>query len=110
VALAYVALGRSLAHAGGGNWDDPLHAQHYLKLALATTSALDQWALSITEPQLIRRLGYIVDPPRNPAFAPVYWRQAHWVYLDGGATVLDVYGKPGITPQRGLWNDHGQAG
>ena len=69
-----------------------------------------QWALSIAEPQLIRRLGYIVDPPRNPAFAPVYWRQAHWVYLDGGATVLDVYGNPGITPQRGLWSDHGQAG
>jgi hypothetical protein len=49
-----------------------------------------QWALSITEERLLRRLGYLVDPPRRPAFTPLYWRQARWVYLDGGSTIVDI--------------------
>ncbi|OKH72800.1 hypothetical protein EB73_08420 [Mycobacterium sp. SWH-M3] len=36
VAHAIVTLARSLADAGGGNWDDPIHAEHYLRLALTT--------------------------------------------------------------------------
>jgi hypothetical protein len=49
-----------------------------------------QWALSITEERLLRRLGYLVDPPRRPAFTPLYWRQARWVYFDGGSTIVDI--------------------
>jgi hypothetical protein len=49
-----------------------------------------QWALSITQERLLRRLGYLVDPPRRPAFTPLYWRQARWVYLDGGSTIVDI--------------------
>lgn len=49
-----------------------------------------QWALSITEGRLLRRLGYVVDPPRQPAFTPMYWRQARWVYLDGGPAIVEA--------------------
>ncbi|MDT5047970.1 MAG: hypothetical protein QOG75_3858 [Mycobacterium sp.] len=48
------------------------------------------WALSITEERLLRRLGYLVDPPCRPGFTPLYWRQSRWVYLDGGATIVDA--------------------
>lgn len=34
VANAIVTLARGLAESGGGNWDDPLDADHYLTLAL----------------------------------------------------------------------------
>ena len=49
-----------------------------------------QSALSNTEERLLRRLGYLIDPPRRPAFTPLYWRQARWVYLDGGSTIVDI--------------------
>ncbi|MDV3133277.1 WhiB family transcriptional regulator [Mycobacterium sp. 29Ha] len=49
-----------------------------------------QRALSSTEDRLLRRLGYIVDPPGNPTFTPLYWRQARWVYLDSGPTIVEV--------------------
>jgi Transcription factor WhiB len=49
-----------------------------------------QSALSITEESLLGRLGYLVEPPLQPAFTPLYWRQARWVYLDGGSTILDI--------------------
>jgi hypothetical protein len=49
-----------------------------------------QWALSITEERLLRRLGYLVDPPYRPTFVPLYWRQTRWVYLDGGPTIVDA--------------------
>ncbi|WP_210687335.1 hypothetical protein [Mycolicibacterium sp. GESEQ-9] len=35
-ANAVITLARSLADGGGGNWDDPIHADHYLQLALTT--------------------------------------------------------------------------
>jgi hypothetical protein len=49
-----------------------------------------QSALSITEGSLLRRLGYLVEPPLQPAFTPLYWRQTRWVYLDGGSTIIDI--------------------
>jgi Transcription factor WhiB len=49
-----------------------------------------QWALSITEDRLLRRLGNVVDPPQKPSFTPVYWRQARWVYLDGGPNIVEA--------------------
>lgn len=49
-----------------------------------------QRALSSTEDRLLRRLGYIVDPPGKPTFTPLYWRQARWVYLDSGPTIVEV--------------------
>lgn len=49
-----------------------------------------QRALSSTEDRLLRQLGYIVDPPSKPTFTPLYWRQARWVYLDTGPTIIEV--------------------
>lgn len=45
--------------------------------------------LTITDAKLVRRLGFLVDPPRRPGFVPVYWRQSRWVYFDGSPTIQD---------------------
>jgi len=46
-----------------------------------------QRTLATTDPRLTRRLGYIVDSPRQAASTPVYWRQTRWVYFDGNPTI-----------------------
>ena len=43
------------------------------------------------EPHFARRLGYVVDPPYEPAFTAFYWRHAQWVYLDGGPRISPIY-------------------
>lgn len=49
-----------------------------------------QEALAIADTRLIRRLGYLVDPPMQPAFTPLYWRRARWVYLEDGPVIVDT--------------------
>lgn len=41
-------------------------------------------AIDNAEPHFVKRLGYIVAAPYEPAYTRFLWRQAHWVYLDGG--------------------------
>ena len=64
-----------------------------------------QQVLAATDARLARRLGFLVDPPRRPGFVPIYWRQARWVYLDDGPTILaadptDPICRPGRAPNR----------
>lgn len=40
--------------------------------------------LAAAEPQFLVRLGIVVRPPYDPAYTKLFWRQAQWVYLDGG--------------------------
>jgi hypothetical protein len=47
-----------------------------------------QGAVAALQPQLARRLGYLVDPPTDPVTTPFFWRQ-RWVYL-GGSRVIAV--------------------
>lgn len=46
-----------------------------------------QQALESTNPGLLRSLGYLVKPPARAAGTAFYWRQARWVYLDGGPAI-----------------------
>jgi hypothetical protein len=48
-------------------------------------------AIRNSEPHFARRLGYVVDPPYDPSFTAFYWRQAQWVYLDGGPRISPIY-------------------
>jgi Transcription factor WhiB len=43
--------------------------------------------LDAAQPQFVERLGIVVRPPYEPAYTRFFWRQARWVYLDGGTRI-----------------------
>ena len=45
-------------------------------------------ALDAAEPQFVERQGIVVRAPYEPAYTRFFWRQARWVYLDGGTRIL----------------------
>jgi Transcription factor WhiB len=45
-------------------------------------------ALDAAEPQFVERQGIVVRAPYEPAYTRFFWRQARWVYLDGGPRIL----------------------
>lgn len=47
-------------------------------------------ALDAAEPQFVERLGIVVRPPYEPAYTRFFWRQAQWVYLDGGSRICSA--------------------
>jgi hypothetical protein len=47
-------------------------------------------ALAAAQPQFVERLGIVVRPPYEPAYTRFFWRQARWVYLDGGSRICPV--------------------
>jgi len=51
-------------------------------------------ALGAAEPQFVERLGIVVRPPYEPAYTRFFWRQAQWVYLDGGSRICRVDAAP----------------
>lgn len=42
------------------------------------------------EPEFMRRMGIVVDPPYEPGFTRFFWRQKHWVYLTGDSQILPL--------------------
>lgn len=46
-------------------------------------------AIAAAEPQFVRHMGIVVDPPYDPVFTKFLWRQKHWVYLSGQLLPID---------------------